>query len=243
MSEEQRPEIPDEDYKKPLSKGGDLPPLELLPAREWLGAKIVSVEYRVCQFNGKIQYMTKKEYDETEKKEVEIQILDKEGDPIPRREFYITFEFHTYTLPNGSPRKAWLQIGASLGDKAHLPTLLYNILGENYVIDTPQDVIDGLQGKDIKLQLKNKPSKTPDKPPTQKVVYDAVEKLDAPETPPPATPMNEADVEEPPAQQEDKSSGEYCHCGEKAKPVRTEKNGQIMDICSVCDKVVTAWDE
>ena len=236
--EDQRPPIPPEELDKPLSKGGgDLPPLELLPAREWLGAKLVDVEYRICMFNGKVQYMTKK----IEGTDEEEQILDKENNPIPRREFYMTFEFHQYELPNGLPRKAWLQLGASLGEKAHLPTFLYNVLGKDYVIETPTDVVSMLKGVEVKLQLKNKPNKDKDKPPSQRVVYDAVERLDAPTTPDPATPIKEKDV----APQEKAEVGEgFCACDkENSKPVRTEKDGQIMEICSNCNKVVQAWDE
>ena len=193
-------------------------------------------------FNGKVQYMTKKEYDENEGMEIEVQILDKDDKPIPRREFYMTFEFHQYNLPNGSPRKSWLQLGASLGEKAHLPTFLYNVLGKDYVIETPTDVVGKLKGAEVRLQLKNKPNKDKDKPPSQRVVYDAVERLDAPQTTAPADPIKEKDVEQP---QEQAQVGEgFCACDkENSNPVRTEKNGQIMEICSECNKVVQAWDE
>ncbi len=236
MNNDNRPEISKEEYEKPLAKGGDLPPLELLPTRDWLGARIVDVEYRVNMYNGQVQYMTTKD-DATGE---ETQLLDNEGNPRPRKEIYMTFEFHNYTLPNGSPRKAWLQLGATLGDKAHLPTFLYNVLGADYVIDTPKDVVEALKGVEVRLQLKNKPNKDKDKPPSQRVVYDAVERLDAPQTTAPADPIKEKDVE---PQKKEVGEG-FCACDkENSKPVRTEKGGQIMEICSTCDKVVQAWDE
>jgi hypothetical protein len=34
-----------------------------------------------------------------------------------------------------------------------------------------------------------------------------------------------------------------CSCGDKAEGERKELNGQIMDICKVCEKVIVAWDE
>ena len=99
-----------------------------------------------------------------------------------------------------------------------------------------------LKGAEVRLQLKNKPNKDKDKPPSQRVVYDAVERLDAPQTTAPADPIKEKDVEQP---QEQAQVGEgFCACDkENSNPVRTEKNGQIMEICSECNKVVQAWDE
>jgi len=231
MSDQNRPEIPPEDLDKPLSKGGDLPPLELLPAREWLGARIVDVEYRVCMFNGQVQYMTKKD-----EAGAEIQILDRETQqPIPRREFYMTFEFHQYELPNKSPRKAWLQLGASLGEKAHLPTFLFNVLGANYNVDTPQSVVSALKGKEVRLQLKNKPNKDPSKPPSQRVVFDAVEALSSDPTPPPAQPIKEEEVA-PEVKPADPNS-EHCSC--PADSVKVDVENHCLD----CGKLVTAWDE
>ena len=236
MNEQSRPEIPEGEYKKPLSKGGDLPPLELLPAREWLGAIIICVEYRVCMFNGQVQYMTKKEFDENEGKEVEVQILDRETQlPIPRREFYITFEFHNFSLPNGNPRKAWLQLGASLGEKAHLPTFLFNVLGADYNVDTPEGIVSALRGTEVRLQLKNKPNKDLSKPPSQRVVFDAVERLKEDPTPPPAQPIKEADLK-PEVQPADPNS-EHCSC--PAENVKTDTDNFCLD----CGKLVVAWDE
>jgi len=234
MSDQNRPEIPKDEYSKPLNKGGDLPPLELLPAREWLGARIVDVEYRICMYNGQIQYMTKKD-DATGD---DIQILDKEGNPIARREFYMTFEFHNYSLPNKSPRKAWLQLGASLGEKAHLPTFLYNVLGADYSTETPQDVVSALKGAEVRLQLKNKPNKDASKPPSQRVVFDAVERIGKEEEQPPAQPITEEEVApaSPEVETADPDS-EDCSCPADSVKVDSENH------CLECGKVVVAWDE
>jgi hypothetical protein len=181
MSDENRPEVPPEDYNKPVSKGGE--PLPLLPDREWLTGRIQSVEYRVCMFNNQVQYMTRKVFDETENKEVDEKILDENDNPIPRREFNITITTDNYELPNKEPRKVWLSIGASLGDKAHLPTLLYNTLGHDNEVQTPQEIIDALKGLPVKFQLANKPNKDKTKPPYQKVIYDAVQTIGTGEKP------------------------------------------------------------
>jgi len=180
-----RPEIPQDEYKKPLPKGGDLPPLELLPDREWLGAKIVGCEYRVAMFNNQVQYLSRK----VEGGE-DIHILDDDGNKIQRREFNIKFSMHDYSLPNDKgPRCCWLTLGASTGEKAHLPVFLFNVLGNGVNPECPQDVIDALVNTEVKLQLSNKPNKKdPDKPPYQNVIYDAVTSLEAkPKTEAPAS--------------------------------------------------------
>jgi len=189
MSED-RPNIPKEDYQKPLGGGSEFPPLDLLPSRSWLGAKIIDVEYRIVIFNGQIQYLTKK----TEAGEEES-ILDDNGEKIPRREFNITFSMHNYSLPNGDPRKTWLTMGASLGDQAHLPTFLYNTLGHDNDADTPDKIINRLKGLEIRLQLKNKPRKDKTKPPYQQVVYDAVEALGNAPVADPVEPIKEDEID------------------------------------------------
>ncbi len=144
----QRPEIPRDDFDKPL--GSDLPerqPLDLLPDREWLRAEIASVRYQYSMFNNKVQYYTNQDGEE---------ILDEEGKRIPRREFEITFELKDFDLPNGKPRNAWLRMSASKGDKAHLPVFLFNMgIQDAY---TPQDVIDRLTGANVLIQVANKPN-------------------------------------------------------------------------------------
>jgi len=180
-----RPEIPKEDYEKPLPKG-DLPPLPLLPDREWLKATIINVEYRIAMFNGVPQYLTKKVEGGDDEP-----ILDEDGNQIQRREFNIKFEIDDYTLPNGDPRCAWLTIGASFGEKAHLPTLAFNVLGAAAIIETPLQLINGLTGKRVRLQLKNKPNKDSTKQPWQNVIYDAVEAIGKPQTTEPPEPMGD----------------------------------------------------
>lgn len=225
MSDPERPNIPPEDFNKPLG-GGELPPLDLLPTREWMGAKIVAVEYRIVIFNSQIQYVMK----QVEGGEDEA-ILDENDEKIPRREFYITFEMHNYSLPNKDPRKAWLQLGASLGEQAHLPTFLYNTLGHDNDADTPDKIINRLKGLEVRLQLKNKPRKDKTKPPYQQVVYDAVEAIEnAPVSDSePVDPMKEDDVQ-PTAQKE-------CKC------TKEDQNNDGTGICNTCDGLILVWED
>lgn len=194
-------DVPQDAYQKPMGKGGDLPPLPLLPDREWLGARIVEVKLQYVVFNGQIQYMMKqeKEIDPDTGEEKEVYILDEDGNKRPRMQFNIKFALHNYTLPNNEPRCCWLKIGASLADKAHLPTLLFNLLGANFgdAVATPADVVKAIKGLEVKLQLRNKLSKTdPDKPPYQEVIYDAVKLIEAN----PGTPAPEPITEEKPGE-------------------------------------------
>ncbi len=167
--EQNRPDVPVDDYDKPV--GSNMPerkPLELLPEREWLEAKIVKVVYQYAMFNNKMQYITDMD---------DQPILDENDQPIPRKEFNITFELKDYFLPNNEPRKAWLRMSASFGDKANLPIFLTSILG-NYP-DTPGEIISGLEGVSVKLQLQNKPNKDKTKQPYQNVIFDAVKVADS----------------------------------------------------------------
>jgi hypothetical protein len=236
MPDVERPTIPEEDMNKAVS-GGNLPPLELLPDRQWLGAKILDVEYRVCVFNNQVQYLTKKVFDEIENKEIDEQILDNDGKPIPRREFCITFQVHNYTLPNGDPRRCWLQLGASLGENAHLPTFLGNTLGWDNEVQTPKEIIDALKGLEVRLQLANKPRKDKTKPPYQKVIYDAVESIGQPPTPPPAQPITEEEVAPETTQAEDPLK--ECGCSELDRVENPANNQQ----CKTCGGLIVRWDE
>jgi hypothetical protein len=68
----------------------------------------------------------------------------------------------------------------------------------------------------------------------------------ADEPPPAPTPVDPDPVAEQPQAplaEPAKDHGDYCGCGSEAKGVRTEINGQIMDICQTCKKPVIAWDE
>ena len=224
---QERPPVNEEELNKPVSKGGgDLPPLEQLPTREWLSATIKEVEYRTTMFNGQVQYMTKKEFDEAEGKEVEVAILDDNGEKIPRREFSFTFDFKDYQLPNGNPRNCWLQLGASLGDKAHLPTFLYNTLGHDADVETPQKIIDSLTGLPVRLQLKDKLRKDKTLPPYQQVVYDAVEAAGNKPPSEPVEPIKETDVTDD------------CKCNEENRKESKEGNS-----CLTCGKIIVRWDE
>ena len=177
-----RPDVPDDVYNKPVPKGGNLPPLPLLPDRTWLFAKIIGVELRYAMFNGAIQYVTRKEFDKEQDKEIDVDVIDEDtGEKIPRYEFNIKFQLHEYELPNDKgPRCCWLKIGAAQGDKAHLPTLLFNVVGPNCDPDSYSDVITMLRGKEVRLQLSNKPNKDETKQPWQNVIYDAVENIKKP---------------------------------------------------------------
>lgn len=154
-------EITDKDLTTPLNR--PMKEFPLLPEREWLKAKIDKVDYRIAQFQGKTQYLTDQEQNP---------ILDKAGEPIPRKEFNITFILKDYQIDNGSPRKAWLRLGASLGKGANLPTFLINMRVAGSESTTPQDIILDLEGQDVEFQLANKPREG--KQPFQVVLFDTV---------------------------------------------------------------------
>lgn len=156
-----------EGYDKPMQNKLEREPLELIPDREWINAKIYDVVYEIDVFNGKTQYITNKK---------EEFILDKEGNKIPRKVFNITFNLNDYKLSNGNPRKAWLRLGASLGENAKLPKFLDNLGIEVGPDATPRDIEDMLKGMDVKIQLANRKSKDGSKT-FQNVVYDAVKPL------------------------------------------------------------------
>jgi hypothetical protein len=241
--ETNRPIIGQEEMNKKV--GSDMPerkPLPLLPEREWINATIIDVKYQVAMFNNQVQYMT---YKDDEGKDVEI--LDDEGNKIMRKEFEIVFALEDYMIPGkDDKRKAWLRMGASFGDKAHLPQLLYNVLGAGIALETPADIITALKRKPVKLQVANKLSKDKEKT-YQNVVWDAVKSREAIETPV-ATPITDAQVDPDPqpvdpVEPQTASSNDYCQCGSESRPTRVEKNGQILVECGNCLKPVVAWDE
>jgi hypothetical protein len=160
-----RPPIPEDEYKQPIEKK-ELPPLPLLPDREWLRAEIADVKYQISMFNGKPQVVADKDGNP---------ILEN-GEEIYRREFEIVFHMADYDMPNSDkPRMQWLRMGASIGEKAHLPHFLINVLGHDYEARTPQEIVMALRGQEVLLQLGNKPNKKdPSRPPYQNVIYDAV---------------------------------------------------------------------
>lgn len=159
-----RPEVPQDEFDAPLGGSGSKEPLDLLPDRTWLRAKIKEVKLQYAIFNGKIQNITR--MDGTE-------VLDANDKPIPRKEFEIVFEFADYKLPNKEPRKAWLRMSASMGENAHLPVFLANVCPDD-LFTKPKDVIASLKGLQVELQLSNKKSKKDPSRTYQNVIFDAV---------------------------------------------------------------------
>jgi hypothetical protein len=122
-------------------------PLPLLPELQMLNAVISKVEFRPSMFQGKPQYVT--DYDT---KEI---IYDDKGQPIPRKEFNITFEIQGHSLSNGAPRKTWLALNASTSEKSKLQKLLHILMIELYE-NSDTAVIDALTGREVRFQLVNK---------------------------------------------------------------------------------------
>ena len=182
-----RPEIPRDRYKQPVGTGTTREPLELLPEREWLSAKIIDVKFQIAMFNNQIQYMTYKD-DNGE----DVQILDEHKKPIMREEFEFVFSMQNYELPNGDKRKSWLKLGSSFGEKAHLPQFLMKVLTSLDGLTDPDSIIAACKGKEVKLQLKNRENKEKTRT-YQLVVWDAVKAIDTTpptqETPPTEAPM------------------------------------------------------
>lgn len=141
-------DMPENELDKPLATG-DKKPLPLLPELTMLDAQITNVTLEYAQFQGKPQYLQDFETKEN--------ILDANGQPIPRKEFNITFSFNDYQLPNKDPRKAWLKLGASLGEKSKLAKFL-KVLNVNIVNPNPRTLITCLMGRHVRFQLVNKES-------------------------------------------------------------------------------------
>jgi len=232
MTEQNRPEIPPEQMNQKV--GSDMPerePLELLPEREWLNAHIQSVVYQVAMFNNQVQYMTYKDEDDQD-----VEVLDDEGKKIMRKEFEFVFIFDDYDMPKGrGKRKAWLRLGSSVGEKAHLPQFLAKVLDKSVNPDTPQSIIDALRGQAVQLQLKNKESKDGTKT-YQNVVWDAVRT-------PPISAVHENPEPEPESEVvATKKEENFCQCGSEAVKGE-EPNEQNQDVCTICSKPMIAWDE
>lgn len=189
------PEVPQSEYSKKV--GSDLPPkkpLPLLPEREWIKASIIDVKFQYAMFNRQIQYISYKD----DKTQEEVFITDDQGEKIPRKEFEIVFELSDYKLPNDDPRRAWLKMGASWGEKAHLPKFLMNVAGPTTNIDTPDTIIEALKGTDVLLQVGNKPNKKDADHPYQNVIWDAVKRTDAPAQTEAPSAMTQEDVSDVP---------------------------------------------
>ena len=155
------------ELNKPLkSQQVDLPPL---PELEPLEAVISKVEFKADEFKGKPVYITDQN---------KVNILDSEGNPIPRKIFNITFDFKEYKIKNNEPRKAWLKVGASFNEKAKLPKLLEALRLKVSENPTPNEIITLLSGLNIKLQLKNNPK---DGKIYQNIIFDTIRPLAAQE--------------------------------------------------------------
>lgn len=141
--------VPEHEYDRKLTRN-ERKPLPLLPELEMLESTISEVKYEFSMFQGKQQYVT-----DYETKEM---IYDASGQPIPRKEFNITFSIKGHSLSNGNPRKAWLKLGSSLGEKSKLTKLLYMLMIK-LVDPTPKEVINALLNKELRFQLVNKEGK------------------------------------------------------------------------------------
>lgn len=203
---QEREQINPREYDRPIPKN-ELPPLEFFPEREWLDAKVESVEYRYVYRKGYIQYLQNSNKED---------ILDDDGEKIPRKEFNITFVMLNYELPNGDPRKGWLSLGASMSDRAYLPKVLKKF-GNDHDDPTPQQIIDTFAGKDVRFQVANKVSEANGKE-YQNIIWDSVK---------------------PASQKDSPAAGNGIHCACDAKTVKTNPEG----FCLECGKLVTAWDE
>lgn len=141
--------VPEHEWDNKLGKT-KREPLPLLPELEMLEAEITDVAFQFSMFNGKQQYVSNYETKEM--------IYDEKGQPIPRKEFNITFSIKGHSLTNGNPRKAWLKVGASLSEKSKLSKLL-KILMISAVEPSAKDIINALTGTKVRFQLVNKPGK------------------------------------------------------------------------------------
>lgn len=167
-------EVPPELLDKPLPKGGDFGPMEILPEREWLKAKITDVKMVYAMFKGQVQYVTAKNKDTGE----EEFVLDDKGQKKPRLQIVVVYSLIDYQLSNGDPRKGWAHFGASLGDKAILPKYLTKLNGAKLLENGRQpsfnEIKNHLFGLSVWIQFETKTSKDPDKEDAQYVVKEAV---------------------------------------------------------------------
>ena len=158
----------EEEMDNPIPKGKDLPPLPLLPEREWLRGKITNVEYRYVYFNGRQQFMTDNKSGE--------QVLDAEGKPIPRREFNIEISCLDFEIAGSKDkqlRKAWVRLGASLNKKANMPKFLKKLEMNREEDPSPREIIDYLTDLYVRFQLSNSEENEEGKI-FQNVVWDAI---------------------------------------------------------------------
>lgn len=140
--------IPKEELGKPLSTGsGDFKPFPMLPELEPLEAVISAVEYQYKLFKGAKEPVLRKDGST---------MTDSSRNTIYKKEFKITFDLKDYQLTNGNPRHVWLNVGASLHEKARLTKLLTKLNIDYLTLKTPIEICMALNGKKIKLQVGNK---------------------------------------------------------------------------------------
>lgn len=152
--ETERKEIDPEELDKEVPKN-EAPPLEFFPEREWLSALVDHVDYRYVYRNGQQQYVQNKDKED---------IIDRDsGERIPRKEFNITMLLKDYYLPNGDPRKAWLSLGVSMSERAHLPQVLekFDFTKDN---PTPNQIKSVFQGLKVRFMVVNKKTQANGKP-------------------------------------------------------------------------------
>lgn len=163
---------PADEMDKPM-QARSLPPLEDLPNREWLRAIISDVSYEYAMFDGKVQNVQDADKND---------ILDDDGNPIPRKIYKITYDLLDFTLPNGKPRNGWLNLGVAFGKNAKMPGYLLEF---GYVLNmdalpSPKEVIALLTGKHVFIQFAL--VKTEDGETKQRLVKDAIKLADKPHT-------------------------------------------------------------
>lgn len=173
--------VHESEYDNKLVRG-ERKPLPLLPELEMLNSQITDVKFEFAMFKGQQQYVT-----DYETKEF---IYDPAGQKIPRKEFNVTFSIKGHSLPNGSPRKAWLKVGASLGEKSKLTKLLY-MLEIKLKDPTPRDIMSALLNKEIRFQLVNKEGK--DGETYQNINFDSIRGVITPKAEPVET-INPEDI-------------------------------------------------
>lgn len=140
--------ITPQDYQQQIGQK-ERQPLPLLPELEKITAEIAEVKLQYAVFAGKPVYILDQQ---TQKP-----ILDKDGNPIQKKEFQITFNLKDYHLSNGEPRKQWLKVGASWNDKSKLKKLC-KTLGFDWELITPKLIVDSLLEVIVSFQLVNKES-------------------------------------------------------------------------------------
>lgn len=151
------------------SEGKDFTCSKILPQREWLDGVITKVVYRFSMFKGMPVYI-----EDTDGNA----ITDRNGDKIQRREFLIELTLSNHKCDSGEPRKLFLKIGSSLGQKSHLPKLL-NELGMNMDEElTPQKIMDFMKDLIVRFQIKHGQINDRTGRPFENVIWDSLQLKD-----------------------------------------------------------------